>query len=94
MARNRVRTDHAPRTDAGQDESSPRVYDARLRVGGSYLVVDGLLFKDGGVTGGHVIAFRGENDKGADHCRVTNCAVIDYNVPLPKEDATAYYCSL
>ena len=67
---------------------------SRLRVGGSYLVVDGLLFKDGGVTGGHVIAFRGENDKGADHCRVTNCAVIDYNVPLPKEDATAYYCSL
>lgn len=52
-----------------------------LRFVGEHLVVDGLLFKDGAVPKGHVVAFRGDSDEEASDCRLTNTAIIDYNPP-------------
>ncbi len=52
----------------------------RLTIGGKWLVVQGLLFTDGGPGGGCAIEFR-KSDGGATHCRLTDCAIIDYNSP-------------
>ncbi len=50
---------------------------SRLRIGGSYLKVEGLWFHRGALSGGHVIAFR--TDRHAHHSRLTACAVTEYN---------------
>ncbi len=50
-----------------------------LRIGGSYLVVDGLRFVGGYAGSGSVIEFRNGSGKLAHYCRLTNCAVVDYN---------------
>ena len=63
---------------------------SRLNIGGSWLVVDGLTFKDGFVATGSVIAFRDGDDKGASDCRLTNCAIIDYNPTEPPEGNTQW----
>ena len=54
---------------------------SRLEIGGSYLKVDGLHFDGGALTGGHVIEFRRSSSNLANHSRLTNCAVTDYNPP-------------
>ena len=48
-----------------------------LRINGSYLVVQGLRFTNGGLSEGHVIQVGSEEI--GDHCRVTDCAIVDYN---------------
>lgn len=53
---------------------------SRLRLGGSYLVVDGLYFTNG-YGGGDVIDFHIDKNQLANHCRVTNCVVNDFNNP-------------
>ncbi len=50
---------------------------SRLRIGGSYLKVEGLWFHRGALSGGHVIAFR--TNRPAHHSRITQCAVTEYN---------------
>lgn len=52
-----------------------------LRIVGSHLVVDGLLFTDGYVSSGHVVAFRGDSDEESSDCRLTNTAIVAYNPP-------------
>lgn len=52
-----------------------------LKLAGEYLIVDGLLFKDGAVEKGAVIEFRTSTDKEASYSRVTNCAIVNYNPP-------------
>ena len=52
-----------------------------LRFVGRHLVADGLLFKNGAISGGHVVAFRGDSDEEASDCRLTNSAIVDYNPP-------------
>lgn len=59
---------------------------SRLRISGRHLVVDGLLFRDGGVEG-DVIAFRSSSTRLASHTRLTRCAVIDYNPPDASRDS-------
>ena len=59
---------------------------SRLNIGGVHLVVSGLRFADGCVEG-HVISFRSRGKKPASHCRVTQCAVTDYNPPEKKMDS-------
>jgi poly(beta-D-mannuronate) lyase len=55
---------------------------SQLKLGGSFIVVDGLYF-----TNGHagdntaVIDFRINKDRLANNCRVTNCAINDFNNP-------------
>src|SRR5688572_24746803 len=63
---------------------------SKLSIGGSWLVVDGLLFKEGFVTSGSIVQFRDGDDKGASHCRLTNCAFIDYNPPQHPEGNTQW----
>lgn len=60
---------------------------SRLRFSGQYLVVDGLWFKDGALTDGHVIQFRRDSSFESHYCRLTNTAITDYNPPT---DTTEY----
>ena len=63
-----------------------------LRIGGEHLVISGLLFKDGSLAKGHVISFRANEARPARNCRVTECAIIDYN-PASRAD-NSYWVSL
>ena len=52
---------------------------SQLRIGGRYLVVDGLRFENGGLPdGSHVIQFRGDDNE-THHSRLTQTAIINYN---------------
>ncbi len=56
---------------------------SRLQISGDYLVVQGLRFTNGTIPdGGHVIQFRGSSGL-ANHCRLTQCAITDFNPPDP-----------
>jgi len=48
-----------------------------LVIDGSWLIVDGLSFKDGYTLKENVISFSEQSD----HCRLTNTSIIDYNNP-------------
>ncbi len=50
-----------------------------LKLGGEYLVVDGLYFKDGASPSDAVIQFSIDSDQLANHCRVTNTVIEDFN---------------
>lgn len=66
---------------------------SRARLGGSHLVLQGLLFRDGIMRQQHVIAFRVDSDRPARHSRVADCAVINYR-PAPERDGSTTYLSL
>ena len=54
---------------------------SRLSISGRYLVVDGLNFEGGGSNSmSYLIQFRG-SDGDADHCRLTNTQILNYNAP-------------
>ena len=59
---------------------------SNLRIAGNGLTVEGLCFTDGYSPEGAVIEFRNGNSL-AFGCRVTECAIIDYN---PQKRQTAY----
>jgi len=50
-----------------------------LKFGGEYLVVNGLHFKNGYSPSRAVIEFRVNKEVIANHCRVTNCVIEDFN---------------
>ncbi|MFD1294395.1 chondroitinase-B domain-containing protein [Lutibacter holmesii] len=52
---------------------------SNLTFGGEYLVVSGLHFRNGYSPTKNVIAFRIDKENVANHCRVTNCVIIDFN---------------
>ncbi|MXX59192.1 MAG: T9SS type A sorting domain-containing protein [Rhodothermaceae bacterium] len=54
---------------------------SRLRVGGSYLKVDGLWFDQGALASGHLIEFRRSSSRLTTHSRLTNCTITNYNPP-------------
>ncbi len=58
---------------------------SRLRIAGRHLVVDGLTFRDGGITG-EVIQFRADSRTVAESCRLTRCAIVDYNPDDPQTE--------
>ena len=59
-----------------------------LRIAGSYLVVDGLAFRDGYAPSGSIVEFRDPSGgAGSTYCRMTNCTIADYN---PPNDSTDY----
>ncbi|MEM6326645.1 MAG: chondroitinase-B domain-containing protein, partial [Bacteroidota bacterium] len=61
---------------------------SQLSIGGDYLKVDGLRFEGGALPdGAPVIQFRRTSSDLANHSRLTNCTVIDYN---PVSDQTEY----
>lgn len=51
-----------------------------LRLSGQYVEVRDLHFRNGGVTGA-VMEYRTSNEDIANHCRITNCVIDDYNSP-------------
>lgn len=57
---------------------------SRLRIGSDYWIVDGLVFRDGGLDSerlGDVIEFRDGPDRPAHHSRLTNTQILYYNPP-------------
>ncbi len=64
---------------------------SRLRIAGSHLVVAGLRF-EGASSPGDLIAFRRDSKTFANHCRLTDCAVI--RCDGPDRDASTRWVSL
>ncbi|GER00325.1 hypothetical protein JCM17845_09480 [Iodidimonas gelatinilytica] len=54
---------------------------SNLRIGGAYLIVYGLTFKDGYSPGKEVVSFRRDSNTLAHHTRFTENAIIDFNKP-------------
>ncbi len=54
---------------------------SRLRIGGSHLVADGLLFTEGHLTSGSVVEFRTSGRGHATDSRLTNTGFVRYNSP-------------
>ncbi len=52
-----------------------------LRMGGEYLVVEGLVFKNGYTPTSEVISFRKNKETLCNNCRVTECVIDNYNNP-------------
>jgi poly(beta-D-mannuronate) lyase len=59
---------------------------SRLVLSGNHLVVRGLHFTNGSLGGGNIIEFRGSGNN-ANYCRLTECAITDYN---PADPTTNY----
>lgn len=55
--------------------------ESSLKLGGSYTVVDGLYFINGYSGKNTTIEFRSGKDKVANHCRVTNTVIDNFNNP-------------
>lgn len=64
--------------DAGQVSLTGQ---SNLKLGGEYVVIDGLHFTNGSSPVNGVIEYRIDNDKLANNCRVTNCAITNYSKP-------------
>lgn len=72
--------------------------NSQLFIGGNYLVVEGLLFKGNCKleTNQNVIDFKSRVKKTngeANHCRLTNCAIIDYSL-TEESDKKNYFVNL
>lgn len=52
---------------------------SQLKLGGSFLVVDGWYFTNGYAGDNPVIDFKIDNNQPANHCRVTHCVIDDFN---------------
>lgn len=52
-----------------------------LKIGGSYVVVDGLYFTNGYSPDNTIIDFKKDKNTVANYCRVTNCLIDDFNKP-------------
>ena len=52
-----------------------------LKLGGEYLIVSGLYFKNGSTPSSSVINYRISKQEIANHCRITNCVIEDFNQP-------------
>ena len=59
---------------------------SNLRIGGQYVVVDGVYFVNGYSPDGGVIEFRDASKHAANHCRLTNSAIVDFNPPSKSTD--------
>lgn len=57
-----------------------------LKLGGDYIVVKGLYFQKGYAGDNAVIDFRVNKNLLANNCRVTECAIVDFNNPKRMEE--------
>ena len=55
--------------------------NSNLRIAGEYLIVKGLVFKNGFTPTNAVISFRKNRKEMANNCRLTECVIDDYNNP-------------
>lgn len=58
---------------------------SRLSIGGSYVVVSGLYFLNGTLSGSSVVEFRTSDN--ATHCTLKNTAIVNYNPALNTVDS-------
>ena len=61
--------------------------NSKLSFSGSYIVIEGLYFKDGNLSGSEVISFRTSSSNLANNCRVSHCAIENYNPSLNTVDS-------
>ncbi|WP_372933902.1 polysaccharide lyase 6 family protein [Mariniphaga sediminis] len=61
--------------------------NSKLAFSGSHIVISGLYFKDGNLSGSDVISFRTSSSSLANNCRVTNCAIENYNPAVNTVDS-------
>lgn len=59
---------------------------SNLEIAGNYLTVEGLFFRNGYTPTKNVIAFRTSEENVANHSRVTNCVILDYNQKQRDQD--------
>lgn len=52
---------------------------SKLAFSGKFIIINGLYFKDGTLSGSDVIAYRTSSSSLAENCRVSNCAIENYN---------------
>ncbi len=52
-----------------------------LKIGGNFIVVDGLVFRNGYTPSNSVIQFKIDNDQIANNSRVTNCVIENFTQP-------------
>ncbi len=64
---------------------------SKLKLGGSFIIVDGLSFTNGYAGKDAVISFRSSKDQLANNCRVTNSGIKDYNNPQRMDENTWVY---
>jgi len=55
--------------------------NSNLQIAGEYLVVEGLVFKNGYTPTNSVISFRKNREEMANNCRLTQCVIDNYNNP-------------
>jgi poly(beta-D-mannuronate) lyase len=53
--------------------------DAKLTIYGQHIIVKGLWFKNGLPKSTHLISFSKSENEYATHCRLTDCAITDFN---------------
>lgn len=62
-----------------------------VKISGHYLIVDGLILKDGEAASGDIVEFRSSSSSFANHCRLTNCVIDNCNNPDEKyRNSTSY----
>lgn len=59
---------------------------SNLEISGNYLEVSGLFFRNGYTPTRNVIAFRTSEKNVANHSKVTNCVILDYNQLVRDKD--------
>src|SRR5258706_3722736 len=55
--------------------------NSMIKIGGNYIVVDGLYFVGGYAGDDAVVEFRIDKNQLANNCRITNCVINDFNNP-------------
>jgi len=59
---------------------------SNLTLAGEYLEVKGFYFRNGYSPTKNVIAFRIDQEKVANHCKVSECVILDFNKPQRDQD--------
>ena len=61
---------------------------SNLKIAGEYLIVEGLVFKNGYTPTNEVIAFKKDNKNVSNNCRLTACVIDDFSNPERHEPDT------
>ncbi|MDO9633886.1 MAG: polysaccharide lyase 6 family protein, partial [Paludibacter sp.] len=60
---------------------------SRISISGQHIEISGIYFKDGTLSGSAVVEFRTSSSNMAENCRLTNCAIMNYNPALNTVDS-------
>lgn len=60
---------------------------SRISISGQHIEISGIYFKEGTLSGSPVVEFRTSSSNLAENCRMTNCAIINYNPALNTVDS-------